>query len=246
MLCFVSFLQGKRDPLAAPLGATVQHFTSLPLAGNVFLNESTGRYRHSINNVPPRAFSAGLSIFWDCSSSDKPCPQDGVGAEVWATPQALKTGIIYYTYRIREQPIQGLRHLELCHPVWVTAHRHHQVKDTCCRSTMHGGLGQGTSRGTTEVGFLTSTTWMALSDLTLVSQKREWELQDIWTTDVKHNPAASTAFELLWTEQRACIVSDYRRWRVPGTQAIHLQMGKETYGIMVIRQTRGGRSTPEN
>lgn len=39
--------------------------------------------------------------------------------------------------------------------------------------------------------------WMSLSDLTLVSQKREREAQDIWTTDVKCNPPLSTTFVLL-------------------------------------------------
>lgn len=39
--------------------------------------------------------------------------------------------------------------------------------------------------------------WMSLSDLTLVSQKREQEAQGIWTTDVKCNPPLSTTFVLL-------------------------------------------------
>lgn len=91
--------------------------------------------------------------------------------------------------------------------------------------------------------------WMSLSDLILVSEKRQWELQDIWTTDVKCNPPLSTVFVPLQTVQSPgayiIIANDYRKWRITGTQAIHLQMGKETYRIRIIRQTRGGRSESE-
>lgn len=110
------FSTGKRDPSGAPLGAALQLFTGLCCTGNIFPDERTGRYRRSIISVPLWAFSAGLSIFRDCSPLGQPCAQDA-GAEVWAKPQAVKTGIVYCTYRICEQPIQGPRHTRLCHPM---------------------------------------------------------------------------------------------------------------------------------
>lgn len=121
------------------------------LTENVFSDERAGRYRCSINIVLFWAFCALQNTFWACLSLGKTCTQDVL--VFWAKPQAIKTRILYYMYRICGQTIQGPKHIWLYHPIRIRNFHHHKVKVTHCQHMMHMEIGQGTSCVTSEMGF---------------------------------------------------------------------------------------------
>lgn len=96
----------------------------------------------------------------------------------WAKPQAIKAGILYYMYWIPEQPIEGPRHIWLR----VSSSRSPPLSKRCsllahcARGNWTGNFMCDKWDGVSSQA-LQAKPWMSLSDLTSVSQNREWELQ---------------------------------------------------------------------
>lgn len=155
-------------------------------------------------------------------------------------------------YTVSEQPIQGARHVWLYHLVWVTALHHHRVKDTA------GTLWAWKSDREFHVwqmrrGFLTGTTGKAMdvfitSDLSLSEGAMRIARHLDSRCEMQSTLVYCVCTMTLWAELRD--MYHHCKWlhKVKGNRdsRIHLQMGKETYRIRIIRQTRGCRSKSDN